>query len=157
MSAIQKLNCEQPTCVNALKIYKSAFVMFLFSFFRRCVLLIPQGMEPCNLLLTITTHPQVHLETLHLETLGDPTAAHLAMEPLQLLLQDPQQLQSLQWLLAMAGTRGVPKDEIGFLEKTLEVPKWPNPLSSFLQLLPSQPLLAFKIIFRDYLHQCYVG
>lgn len=51
--------------------------------------------------------------TLPSGALGGPTVAHLAMERLQLQLQDPQQQQSRQLPLATAGTHGVPKDEIG--------------------------------------------
>uniref|UniRef100_A0A8D0DA66 SOSS complex subunit B2 n=1 Tax=Sander lucioperca TaxID=283035 RepID=A0A8D0DA66_SANLU len=69
-------------------------------------------MVPCHRLPT-TTHHLGHPVTLRSGALGDPTVGHPAMEHLQLLLQDPQQPQSLQLPLATAGTQGVPKDEIG--------------------------------------------
>ena len=50
--------------------------------------------------------------TLRLGALVDPTDGRLATELPKLPLQDPQQPQSLQLPLAMAGIPGVPKDEI---------------------------------------------
>lgn len=99
------------------------------------VFLDPQVMVPCRPLPTTTTtthHHLVHLVTLRSGALGDPTAGHLATERLPLLLQDPQQQQSLQLPLATAGTHGVPKDEIrsygGSCGKTMDVPISPCPL-----------------------------
>lgn len=84
-------------------------------------------MEACRRLAI--TPPQVLLETLHLEAWGGPTAGHLGMEHLKLLLQDPRQRQNHQLPLATAGTLDVPKDETGALgcpRFSLPSPKFPR-------------------------------
>lgn len=92
-----------------------------------------QGMEACRRLPIML--PRVHLETLHLEAWGDPTAGHLETEHLKLLLVDPRQLQNHQLPLATAGTLDVPKDETG-------MSPFLSALLLLLQVPPSQPILS---------------
>lgn len=96
------------------------------------VFLNPQVTVPCHHLAATTTHHLAHPVTLRSGALGDPTVGHLGTERLRLLLQDPQQPQSLQLTLATAGTHGVPKDETGVrgyhVGKTMDLPVSPSPL-----------------------------
>lgn len=110
------------------------------------VFLDPQVMVPCRRLPITTTHHLVHLVTLRSGALGDPMAGHLATERLQLLLQDPQQPQSLQLPLATAGTHGVPKDEIGgyggSCGKTMDGPHLPLPSFKKKNIFSNFPITA---------------